>query len=339
MRQMGYWFLGLIVMAFAFCTDENVDPDKWLNPDLATAYMEIDNAVLLPDDMPATTGGPGIMLIRENYTAVPTFGFDLQFVVDGDFAGAYLQVDGATGYYDIPLSSIEVLRRKDHRGLGLRTTLREDAFAIHIGFNEEPEEGWFCAKILPYDSDGNTVPEGISICAAVTKWGGAESLFEGTYKYKRIEEYEGGILSDVLDVEWGFDNPGYVFYNICGVETGIADVLSYAGFIQNSDIEFADLIAHWVQEAEPDCDQYIFHDFYRGNFAFNQEANEIVFVDFQYARETAFIGGEWDYYIEDFVGGNLFVFGTIEYASTDSLIIKETYNPIFNDYTIYYFGR
>lgn len=114
------------------------------SPTTAAGTPEISN-----NDINVQTGQEGETNITLNYSGTSV-------------EGAYFQVDGASSYLDIPIST------------GGRTM--EDAVTIAIDLAAAFEPGTFCGEICVYDSE-NRVSEPVTVCIEVIELGGDGSAF------------------------------------------------------------------------------------------------------------------------------------------------------------------
>ncbi len=161
---------------------DDIDID---DPDVVSNSIIIENAIKNTGNPPAPTTGPDTPVLNENsseedYGAVAGRSFYLNpDVTSGEVAGVYLQIKGASEYYDIPTNTGSTTGRfgkhkSNSRFSKIARTNESNPIEIEIPDNLEPGE--FCAVYCVYDEEGQ-VSNTVEVCIEIIEFGGEGSDF------------------------------------------------------------------------------------------------------------------------------------------------------------------
>ncbi|MCB0502111.1 MAG: hypothetical protein KDD32_05470 [Bacteroidetes bacterium] len=328
---------------FTFCSDDGEEGIKDLDPNVATEYLLIDGATKIIGAPPAPSAtGPNFSLLQDDYSGLPGVGFELKFNTDDDFAGLYLQVDGASSYYDVPAASANGLRtilsNPDRAFAGQRVV---ENFGLPIDLVETPETGEFCIYICAYDENGN-ISQIEQFCVIITNWGGNNQLV-GKWKYSKYEDFEDGELVDSETEEWGALDGEY-YYSSEGDCNGISwdsvaiTTKAYAWIELMSSGAYTDNYLDEIQSSTPDCGLEDISDIYIGNWSYNAGNNTIAIVDFE-SKDDVLNHPNDPEYAEVYEEGSIYIYGTVESVNSTTLVIKEQDDQNSGDYSLIYFEK
>ncbi len=179
--------------------NDDIDID---DPDVVSNSITIDNAIKNSGNPPAPTTGPDTPVLNdvpsdEDFGAVAGRSFYLNpNVASGNVAGVYLQIKGASDYYDIPTNSGNSTGRfgkhKSNSRFAKIARTNEGA-PIEIEIPENLEPGEFCAVYCVYDDAGN-VSNTVEVCIEIIEFGGEGSEFFAGQAWELVstsESYDG----------------------------------------------------------------------------------------------------------------------------------------------------
>lgn len=160
--------------------DLNVLQEETTIP-LGEINMVISGAIV--KSAPIVSNGAIEMTVpSEESLAFPKEGFDIKLSTQSEFKGVYLQLKGASEYYDIPKERLMSARPKGLKmksktafNTGALTKVKAGNYVLPVDFGTTIEPGTFCYEIYIYDSEGNvSVP--MEVCVTVKFFGGLEDM-------------------------------------------------------------------------------------------------------------------------------------------------------------------
>lgn len=158
------------------------------NADQVTEALDIAGATAVEGSAPTpttTAGTPEIANEDVSVKAAQDGETSITLNYSGESVeGVYFQIDGASSYLDIPISS------------GGRL-LEEDAVTIAIDLVEAFEPGTFCGLICVYDAE-NRVSSPVTVCIEILELGGENSAFlVGTWELTAVKSSHNNVTTAV----------------------------------------------------------------------------------------------------------------------------------------------
>ncbi|WP_155854968.1 hypothetical protein [Cellulophaga baltica] len=292
------------------------------------------------------TGDLAFSLDFSTQTAFQKNGFDIVFDASAEFAGAYIQLKDENGmadtYLDVPLSAMNNYdnkltqnKRKNIFTKEVTTTRKEEGNTINVDFESSVPAGTFCYVICLYDAQGNiSLPE--DVCVTVEAWGGNVNLVADWEYTKEIFEGETINLGEAICEENSFtlscdsgevkEVEGSYCYTLNGFNLTFNSDGTYT-YTQNSTDSNYDYDA-----SQENCELVVsyYDETYtsNGNWAYNEDKEELTLIEFEYINTEA-----GDDQIYDIEGGDVVFTGEID-LSSNQLILKIT--DIYEGDTEYY---
>ncbi len=197
--------LVILTCCLVACNDdsEEVGTEVLIDIDdveVLTDALVIANSNLIEGDAPSPTiaaDAPELYADdNEEYGAIAGRSFYLNpQLMSGEIAGAYLQIEGSSKYFDIPLNSATSTGRfgkVNNFSKLFKNARSSESETIEIEIPTRLEPGSFCAIYCVYDSEGR-VSNLVEICIEIINFGGdgSEFLVENEWDLKSINYGDG----------------------------------------------------------------------------------------------------------------------------------------------------
>ncbi|TRX59430.1 hypothetical protein FNH22_09720 [Fulvivirga sp. M361] len=163
------------------------------NPDEVTNALTVEGATLKTGTPPAPSNDTAAPVLDENIGDLKVItGTDLIVPINetnsGDVAGVYIQVKGASEYYDVPASKLATGGRIAFGRLQKTGRTMED-LTLSVGIPDNLSPGEFCVLYCVYDQESR-VSNIIEECITVLAFGGEESAFLTDNEWEMVSQYE-----------------------------------------------------------------------------------------------------------------------------------------------------
>ncbi len=285
----------------AVASEQNLQEEEPITITELKEGIKIDGALVETGTPPSPNSDIDFSLTESSSEAFQESGLNIGFNSTTNVAGAYIQfkdVNGnATGeYFDVPSnqfdfenSSRKVLKRSKRRSSKKEINVSTENNII-VDFENSIPAGEFCFDICIYDAENN-ISQIIERCITVEAWGGNSSIV-GEW----VLDFEGNldnIVDGLDDLNIDFDEITFPFNCNNGNEIDIdypdtssihtlvfnQDGSYYETYIGNESI-FDDNTT--AETCSPTFFTNDFNDRYFGNWAYNEEAEELTVIDFGY---------------------------------------------------------
>jgi len=304
-------------------------------------------------------------LNKKNTNAVLTDGFDIGISSNDNVTGAYFQIkdtDGnlAGGYYDIDLSLVGNRAQSDKNKKSIERTNQlfkptkkqqeksnaiEDEFVVDVNFTPTIEPGTFCYVVCVYDAEGN-ISEPQEVCVTVQSWGGNDDLI-GVWNFTKTEEFYAGETETInVGVEncdtytLNCNNGSALDYDECYMIDSFKFTINSDGTYVYEVYEQDNLLDYNASETACDIIEIVENDHYvsRGNWAYDQQKEEFIIVEFEYTETDEFGIDQ----TETYVNGEAYVSKLKSAVNGNILTLTDEYfdaNDIVEEYYKYYFDK
>ena len=163
------------------------------HPDEVTNALNLEGATLKAGTPPAPSNDTNAPVLVENEGDLMAItGTDLIVPINetnsGDIAGVYIQVKGASEYYDVPASRLAKSGRIAFGRLQKTGRTLED-LTLSVGIPDNLRPGEFCILYCVYDQESR-VSNIIEECITVLAFGGEESAFLTGNEWEMISQYQ-----------------------------------------------------------------------------------------------------------------------------------------------------
>lgn len=184
------------------------------NPDEITAALTIEGATLRNGTPPLPTADFNAPFLDEaEGDLLAITGSELIIPVDeetaSEVAGVYIQVKGASDYFDVPASSLGSTGGRSIFGKANKNSRKQQDIAVYIGLPDNLSPGEFCVLYCVYDQE-NRISNIVEVCIEVLSFGGegSEFLTANTWEMTSqsfYEEYDGFVYSDTTVVGFVYE--------------------------------------------------------------------------------------------------------------------------------------
>ncbi|QWX84166.1 hypothetical protein H0I23_00515 [Cellulophaga sp. HaHaR_3_176] len=318
----------------------NLTEDELIDVNEASAAITVYGATEKTGDL-VPNGAIAFNLDYSTQTAFQKTGFEIAFEAPADFAGAYIQLKDDNGmadtYFDVPANTMSTDSRKlINKGrqnfLSKKTSLtkKDENTYIDVDFSSAVPAGTFCYVICLYDGQGNiSLPQ--EVCVKVEAWGGNTSLVADWGYTKQVENGETYLTGEAKCYDEGTstlacDNGENteIELSYCWTVNDITMNLKNDGtFVLNQNTIESGL--DW-EASRASCsnveESFSSFDVSKGNWAYNEEKNELTLVEFVYT--STYEDGETETYESE--DGELIFNGVIELTSSQLVV-----NEVFED--------
>lgn len=266
--------------------EQNASEDNKVSVANLEKGLLIDGAVKKTGTPPAPNNNIDFTLSGDNKTGFQKAGIKIKFSGIDDVQGAYIRfkdVDGnpTTNYFDVPATSFgyKGSSKKKKDVFFHSSKSKANTRAITVNFTDVIPPGTFCYDICIYDN-ANNVSQIETVCVTIESWGGNAAMVGDwhmeSYTDSKIETQElscvngGSVIIETeekvvsTDITFSLKDNG-AYSDLVKREF---NSLNYDETINTCSVVFGDL--------EKD-------DFKRtGNWAFNEDKNELTIVMFKY---------------------------------------------------------
>lgn len=293
--------------------EQNLSEDSAIELSLLEEGVKVQGAQAITGTPPTPNSNIDFSLNESASKAFQKNGINISFNSTANVAGAYIQFkdvnDNATGnYFDVPESSFTfgdsgrkvIKRSKKKTSRKQLKNLTENN--IVVDFEDIIPAGEFCFDICIYDAENN-ISQIIERCVTVEAWGGNASIvgewvLESESEDNVIEAVQDSIGDNELSVpNFQPENNTFSFFCDNGNEIEItqpndtevhtlvlnSDGSYYETYIGNN-INLDDIKTG--ETCEPTFVNDAFSDRYFGNWAYDEDNEELTIVDFGYRDLT-----------------------------------------------------
>jgi hypothetical protein len=278
--------------------DEQVAIEQNASENVNTPVSALENGIIINGatkkngNPPSPNSDLDFTIAATEKTGFQKSGFQIEFSSNADIAGAYVRFkdadgNGTSSYFDIPASSFgtKYAKKKSFIKNGVFQTklnvankaAKNLSNTIDVNLKSTVPAGVFCYDICLYDSQNN-ISSIQTVCVTIEAWGGNAKLV-GKWKLNLISDNDGSFDIDcanggtvsVTDVNL-LKEDIFVYFNEDGTyddsQSGEVATLDY-----NATVESCSQV--YLQETEKiNQERY-------GNWAFEEEANELTIVVFE----------------------------------------------------------
>ncbi len=319
----------------ALANEQNAAEEKVIPTSTLQTGIEINGATIETGNPPASTVSMDFQVNKDKQDAYQRTGLVIQFSSNDPVAGAYIQfkdVDGnpTSNYFKVPYTSFNgrllkkeiSYKNKNHQA---RTT-EEFSNEININFGSDMPEGRFCYDIRLYDGENN-VGQNETVCVTVEAWGGNAEIV-GKWIFDRSEPAENGDNTTGLICQNGD--------SLDDIQNSIEYIYQHT-FVLNSDgtyyKQYDEEGKYLDREASKTNCSAVYGDLekesykYSGNWAFNEDKETLIVIDFKYEDLIDLTNNE------DYVDGDIYLDNVKAEILNNELVITDS------DYVMYFKRR
>ncbi len=350
MKKINLLLLASLFLGVVSCSSDddsgtdvnNLDPnpveETELDASTVSQGITVDGATRNTGDAPQPTGNiTGFTVSETEQSGFLNSGFNIDFTVPTNYAGAYFQIvenDGtvAPDYLDIPANSTRSAKNSKSI-LAKSRKLNDNEASIDVDFGDAIPPGKFCYFLCIYDDQGN-ISEPVQVCVEVEAWGGNPAI-EGVWNYTKQIENGVTILpgeeSDCEEAELECANNQQLV-----VDDAYCYVLDAFKLTINSDGTYEyrsdDTSKNFDYNASVENCEAVFgpeepgYYISKGNWAYNEEEGRLTLVEFEYveaAGDQVYEGTEEDGYVdfdgEAVINGSEMV---VKFSYEDDIVIN-----------------
>ncbi len=152
----------LLSVLFGCSDDETlINEDEVLidinNPDVLTSSLNIEGATIVTGTPPASSTDFDAPVLDDARDLFTFRGSELIVPIDeerqSDVAGVYIQVKGASEYFDVPSSSLGVTGGRVSFGRKSKAFRKQEDIALYVGIPDNLSPGEFCVLYSVYDKE------------------------------------------------------------------------------------------------------------------------------------------------------------------------------------------
>ncbi|MBQ4821799.1 hypothetical protein [Aquimarina sp. MMG016] len=335
-------------------TPVNIDPSEevFLDPTEISKNLIIDGGSRITGNAPSSNGSLSFTINKEEQSAFQKNGFSILLNAPTNYAGSYIQIKNEDGtlapdYWDVPVGVKS--SKSNHKKRKVSNKNNDGDIEIDVDFEDSVTAGRFCYVICIYDEEGNISPAE-EICVEVEAWGGNPNLI-GTWNYTK--QVANGITTPVGEINF-CESPGFINCNNqetlivpedkgwCYASTEIKLELNADGTYVINDFQFQKQSFIFDQSIstctivnETVNDEFGSKETSKGYWAYNEEKEEIILIEFE--NTTFYFDDNFeDSYTEEF--GELHQMSGFSLLNGSSLVISGL-DYDFTNVTEYHFTK